>query len=465
VCSNGNGPCHAIFTALCRRPPWPVVRNRTFVTFRPLSDSTLPVIARRGGVTRAARVLQSEEASTSSLSDLAHVRSLLMKPIWLALAILLSSNVAFATTRVCVSVQQKSWNRPASAQGPNGAPGPVTVGPAPPQASAPAPAPAVAADKSQWQPQQQPPLLLTKPPTGPHEIDPPLYLRRMLEYEVTHEVGFAAVNDRCDQRLNVELYPLETGWTAFARYSGTEREEKVAHAELDEFVELAQRLAFALLRNRSVGQTITRENVLRSDSETDLRTIEGTGHLIFGMGTEIRLARLPTAQGSSLPAANEVRVLTPVSIQIGYRRKLRAWGFDAFGRLNLGTENTGIHQNDLGGHVDYSTSVAVGLHFLHYMDAPGINSFYFGGGAAFELAFFDAIRPVANRTSTERDGLMGGGLNLDFLVGYEFLRASSVHFFAQGEVHVPTYLLKTENDSGAIDTYMPGALAQIGIIF
>jgi hypothetical protein len=231
-------------------------------------------------------------------------------------------------------------------------------------------------------------------------------------------------------------------------------------------VELAQRLTFALLRGRSVGQTITRENVLRSDSERDLRTVEGTGHFIFGMGTEVRLAQLPTAQGQSLPTATELRLLTPVSVEAGYRRKLHAWGFDAFGRVDLGTEQTGIHDNDLGGHVDYSFSLSAGLHFLRYLDPAGINSFYFGGGAAFELAFFDAVRPIAARTAaTDRDLLVGGGLNVDLLVGYEFLRASSIHFFGQLELDVPTYLLKTENDSGSIDTYMPGAVAQIGIIF
>jgi hypothetical protein len=158
-------------------------------------------------------------------------------------------------------------------------------------------------------------------------------------------------------------------------------------------------------------------------------------------------------------------VLTPVSIQLGYRRKLRSWGLDAYSRLNLGTESTGIHRNDLGGHVDYLTSAFLGLHFLHYLDAPGVTSFYFGGGAEFELAFFQAIRPVKARTGSERETLASGGLNLDLLVGYEFMRASSVHFFGQIDLQAPTYLVKSENDSGAINAYMPGVLAQIGIIF
>jgi len=396
-----------------------------------------------------------------------------MKPSWIITAIVLlsplSSSLALANTRVCVSVQRKSWYKA------NPAPAASAGGPAESKASEPSPLVA----RPPQPPFERPLPRVTVPASeaGPgtsgqgagarnvHEIDPTTYLQRMLEYEITHEPGFAAVDSGCTHTVTVELYQLQSGWTVFARYSGTEREEKIDHAEIDEFAELAQRIAFALLRNRSITHTITRENVLRADSETNLRTINGTGHLIFGMGTEVRLARLATAQGAGLPAAAETRLLTPVSIQVGYRRKLRAWGLDAFGRLNLGTESTGIHRNDLGGHVDYSGSGLVGLHFLHYLDAPGVTSLYFGGGAAFELAFFNVIRPATAGGFGARDGLLGGGLNLELLVGYEFLRASSVHFFGQVEAHAPAYAIKSENDSGAINTYMPGVLAQIGIIF
>jgi len=414
----------------------------------------------------------------------------LQKLLWFAASAttLFVSNVAFANTRICVSVQQKSWYKPVAAPAPAPAPAPGAPPPAPMIGPAPAPAPEVRVIEPEAPPYGGPapqtqapgawggappmppptpaPARKVRPPANPHEIDPTLHLRRMLEYEVTHEPGFAAVSDRCEQRLVIELYQLESGWTVFARYSGTEREEKVDHAELDEFAELAQRVVFALLRNKPITHTITRENVLRADSEQNLRTINGTGHLLFGMGTSMRVANLPTAQTRDTQAASETRFITPVSIQIGYRRKLRAWGLDAFGRLNLGTENTGVNNNDLGGHVDYSKSFLTGLHFLHYTDAPGINSFYFGGGAAFEIAQFEVIRPVANRFGGDtRDSLVGGGLNIDLLAGYEFLRASSVHFYGQLEVNAPAYVMNTESDSGGINTWMPGLTAQIGVIF
>jgi hypothetical protein len=424
-----------------------------------------------------------------------------MKPLWFAAAAatLFVSNTAFANTRICVSVQQKSWYKPAAppappparANAPAGAAPAPMLGPAPapgpepsvrviepeqPPYGGPAPAAPPGMVPGTWggtppPPQQQqqqqppPPQRRARPPATPHEIDPTLHLRRMLEYEVSHEPGFAAVDEGCAQRLTVELYQLESGWTVFGRYSGTEREEKVDHAELDEFAELAQRLVHALLRNKPISHTITRENVLRADSEMNLRTINGTGHLLFGMGTSMRLAAMPTAQGQDAAAATESRFITPVSIQIGYRRKLRAWGLDAFGRLNLGTENTGVRNNDLGGHVDYAKSGLLGLHFLHYTDAAGINSFYFGGGAAFEIAHFEVIRPLENRSGVTRDSLIGGGLNIDLLVGYEFLRASSVHFFGQIEANAPAYVMKTESESGGINTWMPGLTAHIGVIF
>ena len=392
-----------------------------------------------------------------------------MKLSWIIAAfVLLSSNLAVANTRVCVSVLQKTWYK--ASVGPTNAAGDAAQSKPSHQGARVAGPPQPPGDTpllpdTGWKQSDPTPPPPAAAPRNVHEIDPTTYLQRMLEYEITHEPGFAAVDQNCSQRITVELYQLQTGWTVFARYSGTEREEKVDHAEIDEFAELAQRIAFALLRNRSITHTITRENVLRADSETNLRTMNGTGHLIFGMGTEVRLARLATAQGAGLPAADATRLLTPVSIQIGYRRKLRAWGLDAFGRLDLGTESTGVHRNDLGGHVDYSGSGLVGLHFLRYLDAPGVNSLYYGGGAAFELAVFNVIRPEAAASAGARDSLLGGGLNIDLLIGYEFLRASSIHFFGQLEAHAPAYAIKSENDTGSINTYMPGILAQIGIIF
>ncbi|MEZ4231402.1 MAG: hypothetical protein R3B89_19655 [Polyangiaceae bacterium] len=296
-------------------------------------------------------------------------------------------------------------------------------------------------------------------------FDAPAYLRRMLQYEVTHDPNYEAVSKGCSQRITVELYPLKDGWTVFARYSGYAREEKVDYVTADEFAQLAQRLARALLYDRPISDTITRENVLRSDSEQRLRTIGVRGHALFGMGTALRIGKLPTATEDGSSANDELRLLTPITLALGYRGKLKAWGLDAQGRVNLGTRERAASYNLGGGHADYSGGVGLALHFFRYLDPPGVTSVYLGGGASFDLAVFSLIRPEGERDSDSRDSVVGGGLNLDLVLGYEFLRASSLHFFTQVELNAPTYIIHAESDAGTVDTYLPGAIAQVGVIF
>jgi hypothetical protein len=281
---------------------------------------------------------------------------------------------------------------------------------------------------------------------------------------VTHEPGYAAVQKGCKEHLIVELYALEEGFTAFARFSENEREEKVDQVALTEFVPLAQRVARALLYDVSISDTITRENVLDADSVTALKRVRGRGHFVLGMGTMVRVGYLDTAQGALEPVAQERRVITPLSLQAGLRYKMRSWGFDAFGRVNIGTSSTGVRDNELGGHVDYGWGLGAGIRFLKYADAPGISSLYYGGGADFELAIFKGIRARASY-GDERENLVGGGLNLNALLGYEFLRSSVAHFFVQGELQIPTYQFSDEESYSEINAWMPGALAQVGVAF
>lgn len=299
----------------------------------------------------------------------------------------------------------------------------------------------------------------------PFQIDPARYLGRMVEYEITHEVGFEAVKEGCGERVSVELYALADGWTVFARYSGNAREEKVDRVQLDEFVSLAQRLSRAVLRDLPISHTITRENVLRADSERHWRTIGGRGHVVVAVGTTLRVGKLPTSDGAGDPAEERFQLLTPMSAQLGYRGKYQTWGLDAFVRADRGTNERAVYQNDVGGHADYQGSAAVGLHFLRYWNPNGMTSFYYGAGASFEVSRFSIIRSSEDRSGDEREPLHGGGLNVDALVGYEFMRASSPHFFVQAELQAPAYRIETSNDAGAIDAYVPGCLLQVGLIF
>lgn len=400
-----------------------------------------------------------------------------------ALAALLWVGSAGAVTTVCVEVQEKEWTRvgrvaaedeprtaavktaPAEHTEDTAQEGVTQEGDAaaagwradapPEDAAPPATLPAPAAPRAPRAP-------VDAPKEQKDQLDPALYLKRMLEYEVTHEPGYAAAADECQQRLAVELYTLDDGWTVFARYTGNQREEKVDRVQLDEFVPLAERIARALLYDRPITETITRENVLRADSSSHLRSVSGRGHFVAAMGTMLRLGELPTAGAIDAPAAPKTRLFTPLTLQIGSRYKLRSWGLDAFVRLNLGTQSVARRENPEGGHVDYSWGTQAGLRFLRYADPAGIGSFYYGGGADFELAIFRGITRDEGWGS-DRKALTGGGLNLTGLVGYEFLRSSAAHFFVQAELQLPTYVFDVANSAAQVRAWLPGAVAQVGV--
>lgn len=379
---------------------------------------------------------------------------------------------------VCVDVQMKSWKAPPPAPAPAPAQPPAAPPtPEPPMSVPPTDPPGPAVDAPTvvappatlgGPPARRPrpaPTLPAAPTDDPFAVQPERFLQRMVEYEVTHEIGFEAVTSGCRERLTVEMYPLPDGWTVFARYSGTAREEKVDRVHGDELAALAQRLTDALLYDRSIAETINRQTVLRADSEARMRMIDGRGYFTLALGTSLRVASLPTASGTSAPVSEDWRLLTPLDVQLGYRGKYQAWGLEAFARGLIGLNERAARRNDLGGHADFSKGLQAGLHFLRYLTPDGMNSTYLGGGASFELSSYDVILPAGDRGSDDREGLLTGGLNADLVIGYEFMRASAVHFFTQLDVQLPTYVIDTENDAGGIETYAPGAALQIGIVF
>ena len=424
--------------------------------------------------------------------------------------------------RVCVEIQMKSWER--EAETPDSAVKPAAAKPrAPAAAPAPKPAEELPASPAEAPSEAQPPappapkpegLLRRKPgdrvlawrgpwlaspyanePFGANDLEravapaattpplasttvteegegdtfmvrPDMYLRRLVEHYVTHDPGFEAVGSGCSQTLTVELYPIHVGWTVFARYSGHAREEKVDQVQLDEFDPLAERLAGSLLHDRSLSETLTRTTVLRADSETRKRRIRGSTHFQLGLGTAIRYGRLPTAPNTTDPAESRWRLEAPLTVTLGSRNKFRVWALDVFARANLGTSQRAGRRNLGGGHVDYQAGGMLGLHFLRYQDPTGVNSLYYGGGAAFELSRYNLIKPAgANGVQASPDGLWGGGLDLDVLLGYEFMRATSLHFFVEADASLPTYVFHAESDTGQIRSYLPTGLVQVGVLY
>ena len=295
---------------------------------------------------------------------------------------------------------------------------------------------------------------------------PVVYLKRLFEHFITHEKGYEAVQDKCDERIRVELYPLAEGWTAFARYSANGREERADQLFAHEISQFAERAVHALLRDVPISDTIMRDNVLKSDSMKSVQRIKGTNHFVIGLGTQLRGGQFYTAN-SSLPEGKEekLRLFTPMTISTGYRGKFENWGIEAMLQGGIGTSHTAANANQQGGHIDFEGNLGLMLHFLHYLNPRGITSFYLGAGADFELLFFSTIKQVSDRGSDDRSMLLGGGLDVDLIFGWEFMRASAVQFFLQAELNLPAYVIDNEDNYGKIHTWFPTASVKLGVIF
>jgi hypothetical protein len=299
---------------------------------------------------------------------------------------------------------------------------------------------------------------------------PETYLKRLMEHFVTHERGFIAASQGCKQRIIVDLYPLRLGWTAFARYSGTGREERVDQLLPTELSQFAERSVLALLHDVPISETVDRNNVLWADSLKATQNIRGRGHVVIGVGTRLRggmFDSVVTDEGTPSYGRTEqsFRLFTPMLMNVGYRGQFEEFGVEVAGELDIGTSQTAARRNPSGGHIDFGGSAGVVLHAVRYSNVRGLTSLYYGGGATFALHWFSAIRAEGDRETSSRATLWSGGLDVDAVVGYEFMRASAISFFLQGELNVPAYAVRSENNTGAINTWFPGAALKLGAAF
>lgn len=296
------------------------------------------------------------------------------------------------------------------------------------------------------------------------------YLKRLLEHFVTHERGFVAVPQACQQKILVELYPLRVGWTVFARYSGTGREERVDQLLPTELSQFAERAVLSLLRDVPITETVDRGNVLAADSLKATQTIRGRGHVVVGLGTRVRAGLFDTviddpADGTVGTISLQPRVFTPMLMTVMYRGQFEEFGVEAGLELDIGTNVSSARANPAGGHIDYGGSTGAVLHAVRYANVRGLTSIYYGGGATFLLHWFSAVRPEAERATDSRSTLLSGGLDIDAVLGYEFMRASAISFFLQGELNLPAYTVKNSDSSGSINTWFPGAAFKVGAAF
>jgi len=305
----------------------------------------------------------------------------------------------------------------------------------------------------------------TKLPIGQTSV---VYLKRLFEHFVTHESGYVAVDDKCDQRITVELYPLREGWTAFARYSGTGREERVDQLFPSELSQYAERAVLALLGDVPISDTINRENVLKSDSQKSVQRVKGSNHFTLTLGTQLRGGKFDRAIESGSRAGgteSKIYLFSPLKSGLGYRGRFESWGLEAMAHVGIGTQKTSVNKNEFGGSVDLGGDAGMAVHFLHYFDPRGLTSFYLGAGATFEILWFRVIKAESRRDDDTRSTLVTGGLDVDGVFGWEFMRASAVGFYLQCEFNLPAYVAQTEDTYGQVRTWFPGVSLKLGVVF
>jgi hypothetical protein len=128
-------------------------------------------------------------------------------------------------------------------------------------------------------------------------------------------------------------------------------------------------------------------------------------------------------------------------------------------RLSLQADTAGNH----AGHVDLGGGFDLGLHFLRYYAPHGMISLYYGAGAQFDLTVLTSIKPAS--AGDERDLITGGGLNVDLVIGFEFMRASAVQFFLQLVASAPVWAFDNQSPySRHIKAYVPEVGLALGLL-
>ena len=90
---------------------------------------------------------------------------------------------------------------------------------------------------------------------------------------------------------------------------------------------------------------------------------------------------------------------------------------------------------------------------------------YLGAGTTFGLQWLTTVLPQAERYSSDRRTWLSGGLDVDLLIGTEFMRASRAQFLIQGMLHLPAYVVNQEDSLSKVLTWMPGFTLQLGVMF
>ncbi len=227
------------------------------------------------------------------------------------------------------------------------------------------------------------------------------------------------------------IYSMQLGNTITATVVGPEGSKTLKAHNIDELPETYDQLVQASLDGGNASG-VSRHNVVKKQAAPRR---EHADHLLF-----VRLGYGSVFGGdfSSGPGFG-----------IGWRYELDQLGIELAGfNTVLGTDG-----GDNAGGYNFTLLRLGGLYFF---DPVASSSLYLNGGLSWGWSH------VQTETSNNYNGFSGSGLQGEFAVGFEFLRASTIRMFVEANAMLPFY---TAKDAGNNSRYTPTFLISLGLGF
>jgi len=257
-----------------------------------------------------------------------------------------------------------------------------------------------------------------------------LYLEGTLEQE-----GEKIASGSCSEEY--VLYHLKLGDTITAFINSPKGNRKLKAASINELPEVYSQMVRSIKNSNDADDmaNANRKNVTESQANPRRIQADNLFYVRLGYGSLID-KDIDAGQGFGL----------------GYRYELDNFAID-FSFVSLFLNSSKVDN----ARADISYLKIAGLYFF---DSIAANSLYAGAGLSLGLT---TVKEEDIQVSGDKEGLRA-----ELTIGYEFLRASTIRFFLQGDVILPFYRnfgIKDWNGNYLDKQYIPSVVASIGIGF
>lgn len=210
------------------------------------------------------------------------------------------------------------------------------------------------------------------------------------------------------------LANIRLGQSITTIISGAKGDRRMQVERIEELGAAYEQIAHSLVHGTKLGDTgsqgVDRTNVtakqavpLRVESDSLIHISFGSGLILGGSGDDV-----------------------PINLGGSYRYELDSFGIDLGGSFLV-----------MPGDDEGSAFAQASLAGLYFFNGQANHSMYAGAGLGL------------SRIGSEKDNVVydGGGMHARAMIGYEFLRASTIRFSLQADLTLPFYSIEAEANS------------------